>query len=169
MKRLLLIAALAISATAHADDAIIMDNGGMPAGYPASLMIAKVSLGSGTPSLGQSVGYDEAFPIGDGKYEVPGFLPDNPWTGRIDPRLVEVNCEQKSGSALWYCNGYHLDGVLERGEYIQIVPRFIKTVDPAIVQASPVPVPTPVPKKVLHWRKKKPSLVCGIGEKPVTK
>jgi len=131
MKRLLFLAFSLASASVFSQE--VMSNGGMPVGDPASIEVANVPMGSGVPSGGQTIGYSEATPVSDGLYEVPGFLPYDPSAGTVWPRVVDVRCIDKAGT--WYCTGYHIDGVLGRGEDIYVRPVFIKSA--AVVPGTP--------------------------------
>src|SRR5882672_1998852 len=104
MKQLLLTALLCGTAlAAQAQEAL--SNGGMPPGYPQSIMVARVPFGSGVPSPGVTDGYSPATPVADGLYHVPGYLPLQSTAGVIWPRVVDVRCNQDGD--VWYCNGYH--------------------------------------------------------------
>jgi len=151
MKRLLFVVALASLSSAHAFAQEVETNGGMPADAPPIIEIANVPMGSGVPSIGQSLGYSEAMPVADGLYHVPGYMPYQSSAATIWPRVVNVKCDNQNGT--WYCTGYHIDGVLERGEDIYVRPQFIQVAAVATV-AKPVvqsrPVATPVPHAHVH-------------------
>jgi hypothetical protein len=144
MKRFLLLALSVISVSAFSQETLT--NGGMPSGDPSDIMVARVPMGSGTPSVGETSGYDEATPVADGLYHVPGFLPYESSAASMWPRVVNVKCHSQDGE--WYCTGYHIDGVLERGEDVYVRPQFIKVVTPVVpitvvpeVKAPVTPVP----------------------------
>jgi hypothetical protein len=119
MKRILLIALLA-AGSAHAQETL--SNGGMPANFPATIQIARVPFGSGVPSVGKPSGFSTAVSVGSGLYAVPGYLPGSESAADVSPRVVDVECVPVSGA--WYCQGYHIDGVLRRGEGIYVRPEF---------------------------------------------
>jgi len=151
MKRLLFLAlsvASVSSSMALAQEAV---NGWMPPDYPATIEVANVPMGSGLPSMGQTSGYSEATPVSDGLYHVPGYLPYESTAGNVWPRVVNVRCHIQAG--VWYCTGYHIDGVLERGEDIYVRPVLdqvaavqvpIQVPTQHLIQVQPQPV-TPVP------------------------
>jgi hypothetical protein len=120
MRGILLGVFLAASAAAQAQETL--SNGGMPANFPATIQVARVPLGSGVPSPGRSTGFSAAVSVGDGLYTVPGYLPGGASAANIAPRVVDVACVPSMGA--WYCQGYHIDGVLQRGENIYIRPDF---------------------------------------------
>jgi hypothetical protein len=160
MKRLLFVVALAGLANASAFAQEVETNGGMPVDSPPAIEVANIPMGSGVPSVGQSTGYTEATPVADGLYHVPGYMPYQSTAETIWPRVVNVRCTNKEGE--WYCTGYHVDGVLERGEDIYVRPQFINvvaSVPAAKVSIQPQPVAaTPVPHVHHLLLKKKP--VC---------
>jgi hypothetical protein len=119
MKCLLLLALCLTSAPVLAQEV----NGWMPPNSPPTLEIANVSMGSGIPLSGQTSGYSEATPVADGLYQVPGFLPYQSTASTLWPRVVDVKCVSKA--SIWYCTGYHIDGVLGRGEDIYVKPHFV--------------------------------------------
>jgi hypothetical protein len=157
MKRILFLVALAsttLGSSAFAQESI---NGWMPPDSPPSIEVANVPMGSGMP--GQSVGYTEATPVSDGLYQVPGFMPYQSTAASMWPRVVDVTCHNQSGT--WYCNGYHIDGVLERGEDIYVRPQFIQVSSTAAVpMAKPVVPPLPVVHHVLKHFTKPQTPVC---------
>jgi hypothetical protein len=120
MRSILLIAALVASSAASAQEA--PSNGGMPDNFPATILVARVPYGSGIPSPGRSVGYSTAVPVGDGLYSVPGYLPGDESAASIPPRVVDVKCTPLAGT--WYCEGYHIDGILLSGENVYVRPKF---------------------------------------------
>jgi hypothetical protein len=160
MKRLLFLAFSLASVSAFAQETL--SNGWMPTDSPASIEVANVPGGSGVPSGGQSVGYSEATPVSDGLYQVPGFMPYEPSAGTMWPRVIDVKCMSKAG--VWYCTGYHIDGVLGRGEDIYVRPEFVKVahnVTPvAPLFVKPEVVSTPVPHAHRPLVKPKPKKVC---------
>ncbi len=162
MKRFLLLTALlGISASALAEDALSLDP--VAPGMPPIVMVANVPMGSGYPSLGQSVGYSVAEATSDGLYHVPNFFPtvqSTVWTDVITPRVVDIACVTHN-DGLWYCDGYHVDHVLERGDFIFVRPHLVaKPAPEPVVSISPVPTPLVVdpvaPKKHFIKRKAKP-------------
>jgi hypothetical protein len=133
MKQLLLVALLGVAFSAQAQE---LTNGGMPPGDPPSILVANVPMGSGVPSLGQTIGYSSATPVADGLYHVPGYLPLQSSAGTIWPRVVDVSCDPIRG--VWYCNGYHVDGVLERGEDIYVRPVFRQSITLTLPLTTPI-------------------------------
>lgn len=119
MKRILLVFALA-SGGAQAQE--VPTNGGMPPTFPQTIQVVRVPLGSGVPSPGVTKGFSTATPVGDGLYAVPGYLPGSVTAADIPPRVVDVKCVPASGE--WYCQGYHIDKLLRRGETIYVRPEF---------------------------------------------
>jgi hypothetical protein len=169
MKRFLLLTALlGISYGALAEDALSLDP--VLPGMPAVVMVANIPMGSGYPALGQSVGYSVAEATSDGLYHVPNFFPTVQgvvWTDVITPRVVDVACVAHN-DGLWYCDGYHVDHVLERGDFILVRPHLVtKPAPEPVVAISSVPTPevvdpvTPVKKHFIR-RKPKPPLVCSV-------
>jgi hypothetical protein len=135
--KLLFLAFSIISSSVFAQETL--SNGGMPKDSPATILIERVPMGSGIPSIGVTTGYSAADPVADGLYHVPGYLPGRPDSFRISPRVVDVQCKLVTGT--WYCSGYHVDGVLERGEDIYIRPAFVRvaqTTPAAPIRRRPV-------------------------------
>lgn len=118
MKKALLL--LLLCGVAHADEGTL-SNGGMPKGFPATIQVKRVPLGSGVPSSGYTSGYDTAVAVGDGLYSVPGYLPYSPTGMTIYPRVITVACR---AIGTWVCDGYSVTPDLGRGEYILIKPDF---------------------------------------------
>ena len=119
MRRILLALSL-VAGAAHAQT--VVSNGAMPPDFPASIQVARVPMGSGVPQPGKAAGFSTAVPVGDGLYSVPGYLPGPVGAYEVAPRVVDVECVPVSGA--WYCQGYHIDGVLQRGETIYVRPEF---------------------------------------------
>jgi hypothetical protein len=132
MKMLLLALSLA-STQVLAQETI--SNGGMLPGDPPVIMVTRVSMGSGIPSPGATGGYSAALPVSDGLYHVPGYLPYESTAASLWPRVVTVQCRQTADT--WYCSGYHVDGVLGRGEDVYVRPEFQRVVAPVILQSVP--------------------------------
>jgi hypothetical protein len=150
MKRLLvLMFALAAASSAVAQE--VVSNGGMPDSFPPLVMVARVPMGSGVPSPGLTAGYSEATPVSDGLYHVPGYLPLQSTAAEIWPRVINVKCRFMSNE--WYCTGYHVDGVLERGEDVYVRPIFeksVKLVEPVLpaLRLEPLAPLAPVARAV---------------------
>jgi hypothetical protein len=136
MKMLLLALSLVTTSVVAQE---ITTNGGMPLDDPQVLLVARIPLGSGAPSPGETTGYSEALPVSDGLYHVPGYLPYESTAASLWPRVVDVNCRDTSGT--WYCSGYRVDGILGRGEDIYVRPHFIKAVFQAPIPKEPVVIP----------------------------
>jgi hypothetical protein len=137
MKMLLLALSLA-STSVLAQETI--SNGGMLPGDPQVIMVARVPLGSGIPSPGATGGYSEALPVSDGLYHVPGYLPYESTSASLWPRVVTVQCRQTADT--WYCSGYHVDGILGRGEDVYVRPEFQRVVAPVKPVSDPIIIPS---------------------------
>ena len=160
MKRLLILALSLASASAFAQE--IATNGGMPVDDPQTILVARVPLGSGVPSPGATIGYSEALPVSDGLYHVPGYLPYQSTAATLWPRVVDVKCRDNGGT--WYCSGYHVDGVLERGEDIYVRPHFLRVALRAPVieqrpQVQVLPIVPPAVHNLIHHLAK-PKRIC---------
>jgi len=118
--KILLLGALLIPAGAYAQ--ATLSNGVMPDSFPETIQVARVPMGSGVPSPGKPSGFSTAVSVGDGLYAVPGYLPGSAVSSDIPPRVVDVVCAPVAGA--WYCQGYHIDGVLMRGENVYVRPEF---------------------------------------------
>jgi hypothetical protein len=120
MKSAILLALLVCGA-AHADT---YDNGLTPKGWPQTIDIQVEPFGSGPPQAGVSAGYAAAVSVGSGLYHVPNYLPNEPTSLEIDPRVVRVRCD--ASTSPWTCDGYTIDPNVDRGEYILIQPIITK-------------------------------------------
>lgn len=163
MNKLLLFLLSVASVSALAQENL--SNGYMPSEYPQHIMVTRVPMGSGVPSPGMTTGYSEALPVSDGLYHVPGYLPYQSTAASLWPRVITVQCRQTEGT--WYCSGYHVDGVLGRGEDVYVRPEFIQVSAP-IPAASHLVVPVITPLQsparpfvhpaLRHFVKPKPKL-----------
>jgi hypothetical protein len=84
----------------------------------ASVKIRAVPLGSGTPSIGalNAGSYTNARSLGNGLYQVPGYMPGYPTAATIFPRVVQVRCGADG------CEGYTITPAIGRGEYVFVQP-----------------------------------------------
>jgi OmpA-OmpF porin, OOP family len=98
-------------------------------GLVPSFKIRNVPFGSGTPSIASlnDQSFSNANSLGNGMYQVPGFMPYYPTAATIWPRVVQVRC-----SADGVCDGYSITPALGRGEYLYV--------QPVVVAAPVVPV-----------------------------
>lgn len=141
MKQLLFLALFLASVSVPTLAQENLSNGYMPSEYPQHIMVTRVPMGSGVPSPGVTSGYSEALPVSDGLYHVPGYLPYQSTAASLWPRVITVNCKQTEGT--WYCSGYHIDGVLGRGEDVYVRPEFLRVAAPQ--QTAPIlPMQSPV-------------------------
>ena len=123
IKRIAIMAALALAASAHAQVSDVVG-------------IERSVLGSGTPG---KVGYEQALPVLQNDIlHAPQYLPFYPTAASIWPRVVEVPCT-RVGKTL-KCEGYNWSPALGRGEYLFITPKIVEPAAPVVVQ---VPVPGP--------------------------
>lgn len=121
MKRFVLLLALsaACGAAVAADAGVV--NGGLPPGFPPTIRVLNVPLGSGIPSVGATSGYSVAEHVRDGLYHVPGYLPFDPTAEPVPARVVPLRCTGSPGSE-WVCDGYSIHPGISRGENILIQP-----------------------------------------------
>lgn len=101
-------------------------------GVVPSVKIRNVPLGSGIPNaLVQNDTFGTATSLGNGVYQVPGYLPYYPTAATIWPRVVQVRC-----NAGGECDGYSITPALGRGEYLYVQPVMVPTVQVPAAKAE---------------------------------
>jgi hypothetical protein len=113
------------------------------------LPVIRNQLGTGTPSVMDTIGLENAAYVDDGYYHVPQYMPNFPTAATIWPRVVEVGCKKASIGVV--CDGYHWSPKLGRGEYLFLLPKVKE--ESIIPEIAPPPPPqivyieVPVKKK----------------------
>jgi hypothetical protein len=122
MKKLIFVmVALAVSATAFAAD----------------VNVGKAVLGSGTPSIRNVGGLENATVVDNAKVEnnvlhAPQYMPQYPTAATIWPRVVEVPCTKATSGDL-NCAGYDWNPAMGRGEYLFVSPKVVEVSKPQVV------------------------------------
>lgn len=114
---------------------------------PVNVNVQNETLGTGVP--GSSSGTVKAYPLPDGTYFVPQYLPGSPTAATIYPRVVDVPCIKNQDGTLT-CSGYHWSPEMGRAEYLFIQPRIVVQPAAKVVVQKVVPTKVLPPTKKIH-------------------
>ncbi len=87
------------------------------------------AFGSGFPGM---KGYTKASRLQGDVYFVPQYLPGNPTSEVIYPRVVNIPCKVGANNTL-YCGGFHWLPSMGRGEFLFVRPVIVHAKKPTVV------------------------------------
>ena len=138
MKKIILVAVLAVSSTAfaaeNAREIVNIDRTGFGSGMPA------LSFGNAGVENAPQVNHDTTI------FHAPQYMPFYPTAAVIWPRVLEVNCKREADTSLT-CEDYRWAPSMGRAEYLFITPK-VAEAPKAVAPVAPVVVVKEVIREV---------------------
>lgn len=138
MKKVLLLTAVFLSSASMAQS---LATNSLTSATVKELPVIRNQLGTGTPSVMDTSGMENASYVDDGYYHVPQYMPNFPTAATIWPRVIEVGCKKTLAGVV--CDGYHWSPEFGRGEYLFFVPKMKE--EPVIPKILP-----PAPSQIVY-------------------